>query len=270
MRITIAGLGHLGTITTSCLIESGYNVKPWDPSLSYRNPYPEVGVANLKEPVDVDDAVKDVDVIWITFDTPTPNGVPQVSLVFNWIDEILIHASNGQKVLISSQLPIGSARKLCEKYTNLKFYYSPENLRRGTAVNDFKNQKRIVIGAHGLPSEDISNIFKPFCSNIFWTSLESAEFIKHALNAFLATSIAFANELGEIAIKYGASPGAVEFALKSDERIGSKAYLAYNKGGLGPHLSRDIKYLLDLSPDSPLLNGVNSANKLWENNNKES
>jgi UDPglucose 6-dehydrogenase len=260
----------LGTTTAACLAEAGNDVIAWDPQ--ERQFFTEPGLNEVL--VQGSDKLKfgtaeecaSADIVWITFDTPIADNVADVDAVFAWANQVLVHCKHHQIVLVSSQLPVGSIAKMAAKYPHLVFACIPENLRRGKAVQDFKQPARIVIGTGAMLELRgiLEQLFKPFCQNLFWVGVETAEFVKHAINAWLATSVAFSNEIGELAIKYGASPEAIERAMKMDERIGEKAYIAYGKGGPGPHLSRDVGYLLDLAPDSNLLRGVKQANDEYD------
>jgi UDPglucose 6-dehydrogenase len=256
VRVAVCGLRHLGTVAAACLAEAGHQVIAWDPQPRehYNEPGLDAaldhGAANItfaNEPSECAGA----DVLWLTFDTPLSDGQADVGYVFQQADKILMHCDHDQ---------------LEAKYPHLTFACSPENLRRGKAVENFKNPGRVIIGTleRANTRDRINTLFAPFCTNMIWVSVESAEFIKHALNAWLAMSITFANELGNIAIKHGASPIAVELGLKSDDRIGQKAYLKYNAGGIGPHLSRDLQYLLEMAPESPLLHGIKRTSDAWE------
>lgn len=237
MKVAVCGSGLLAETARTCLAEAGTTVT---------------------------DKIPDADVIWLAYDTPLLDGQGVPSVVMGWADKALTEASPGQLVLVSSQLPVGSVRKMSDKYTHLKFFCSPENLRTGSAVENFKNPGRVIIGTPDYPNEVIASIFAPFCKNLFWCTIESAEMVKHAINAHLAAQIALTNELGRVAIKHGANPAAVEYALRSDERFSNKGYYHYGKGGLGAHLSRDVAYLLEMSPGAHMAYGIQCANDAWE------
>jgi len=180
-------------------------------------------------------------------------------------------------ILISTQLPVGSTRQVQEaffkKYPEKKliFAYSPENLRLGRAIESFSKPERIVVGLHNNKGkEKIEAVLKPFCNNIEWMSVESAEMTKHALNAFLAASISFINELAIICEKVGADAREVERGLKTDPRIGVRSYLKAGSAFAGGTLARDIVFLgsigKSLSIPTPLITAVNISNqehKMW-------
>jgi UDPglucose 6-dehydrogenase len=102
------------------------------------------------------------------------------------------------------------------------------------------------------------------CANLIWMSVESAEMTKHAINAFLATSVAFINEIAGLCELAGADAGEVERGLKSDQRIGPRAYLKAGPAFFGGTLARDIAYLTGMGRQyalpCPLFNGVDESN----------
>jgi len=118
--------------------------------------------------------------------------------------------------------------------------------------------------------EELEAIFKLFCDNIEWMSVESAEMTKHGLNAFLATSITFINEIAVLCEKVGADAREVERGLKSDPRIGMRSYLKAGAAFAGGTLARDVVFLdtigRSLSISTPLITAVNISNqghKMW-------
>jgi UDPglucose 6-dehydrogenase len=125
--------------------------------------------------------------------------------------------------------------------------YVPENLQLGQAIHRFMNPERIVIGADDEETLDkVTAFFYPIKTPKIRMNIRSAEMTKHALNAFLATSISFANEIANICDKIGADALQVADALRLDSRIGSKALLKPGLGFAGGTLARDIKVLQKL------------------------
>jgi UDPglucose 6-dehydrogenase len=225
MKISIIGHGHLAYVTAACM-EQFHKVN-----------------------VD-DDKIGDSEIVWVCYDTPVDSdGKPSSQVIIDRLDKILPNASVGTIVLISSQVPVGTCTLIQEKYLgSLSIACSPENLRRGKAVNDFMNPERIIVGTDGLQKvkEKIEELFAPLKKPIFWTSVESAEMVKHALNSFLALSIAFINEIDKVAKAAGADSADVAYGLQSDKRVG---FLSYLKPG-GPYtndtLGREIYTLIEL------------------------
>jgi UDPglucose 6-dehydrogenase len=113
------------------------------------------------------------------------------------------------------------------------------------------------------------DLFSPFCSHVEWMSIESAEMTKHALNAFLATSVTFINELARLCEEVGADAKEVERGLKSEGRIGPRAYLSPGAAFAGGTLARDLRFLVrrgrDVQVKTPLLQGVLASNDVHKN-----
>jgi UDPglucose 6-dehydrogenase len=122
--------------------------------------------------------------------------------------------------------------------------YVPENLRLGQAILRFLNPEAIVIGADNEATLNrVADLFNPLCCPKVRMNLKSAEMTKHALNMFLATSISFANELGNLCDCVGADFLKVAQALRLDSRIGPKALLKPGLGFSGGTLARDVRVL---------------------------
>jgi UDPglucose 6-dehydrogenase len=292
MKICVFGLQHLGCVTAACLADKGFVITGLDPNIEnveflnrgispifepnlneliYRN----LGI-NLKFTTDIKSALKDTKITWVTFDTPVDgNDIANTLYVKHQIFSLYPHLSPDTVILISSQLPVGSTRKLQEEHTRwfknyVTFAYSPENLRHGKAIEIFNNPERIIVGTNTKNNVNIlDKLFKTINPNIIWMSLESAEMTKHALNAFLATQITFINEISLICKETGADVEDVEKGLKSDSRIGKKAFLKAGKHYSGGTLGRDVQYLREISDDlnlkSTLLKSISESN----NNHKK-
>jgi UDPglucose 6-dehydrogenase len=153
-------------------------------------------------------------------------------------------------VLISSQVPVGTTGRLEQRYaqeypgTPVSFAYSPENIRLGRAIQVFTDPDRVVVGARtDTDRARLTWLFQPITSRIEWMSVESAEMTKHAINAFLATSVTFINEIAALCEQVGADAAEVERGLKTEARIGPKAYLSPGAAFAGGTLARDIVFL---------------------------
>ncbi|HEX4553024.1 MAG TPA: nucleotide sugar dehydrogenase [Xanthobacteraceae bacterium] len=290
MRVCVMGLWHLGCVTAGCLAAAGHDVVGLDAD-------PEViaelrkGVPPLFEPgleqlikdglasgalrfeTDGKSAVIDADVLWVTFDTPVDDDdCPQVEAVAGPVADIVPELPDGCLVLISSQLPVGTTRRLAgHAGARATFAYSPENLRLGKAIEVFTRPDRVVVGLQSEADRGkVTALLAPFTSNVVWMDLEAAEMTKHAINAFLATSVAFMNEIAALCEMVGADAKDVERGLKSEERIGPKAYLSPGGAYAGGTLARDVTTLADLGRklDVPigLLSAVrdsNSEHRSW-------
>jgi UDPglucose 6-dehydrogenase len=150
-------------------------------------------------------------------------------------------------VLISSQLPVGSCARLEKEFPQLHFASSPENLRLGKAIEAFEKADRAVVGIRTDAKRALlEQLFKPFAAQILFMRTESAEMVKHALNSFLAVSITFINEIARLCEQVGADAKEVSAGLKSEARIGPKAYLGPGGPFAGGTLARDVVTLTKL------------------------
>jgi len=294
LRIAVAGLWHLGIVTAACLAADGHDVVGWDSDstlvdglLRNRLPIAESGLADLvksqvsRAKLRFSSQLTDVrmnDVLWVCFDTPlNENDTADVSFVHNQILRLLPELSDGTQILISSQVPVGStahleaAYKLMSRPRGLSFAYSPENLQLGRAIEAFTDANRIVVGVRpDADREPLNRLLGPLTKEICWMSVESAEMTKLALNAFLGSSVAFINDVAVICEKTGADALEVERGLKTDNRIGPRAYLHAGAAFGGGTLGRDIAFLLKLADrhgiEARLLRGLKESNdihKTW-------
>ncbi len=290
MKICIYGTWHLGTVTAACLASKGYNVTGLDPNRQIiqdlSNGIPPLfepglqqliqdGLANgkLRFSTDVSNTLEEVDLVWICFDTPVDDSdQADTGSVIQSVKNILPFLKSETTVLVSSQLPVGSVTGLSldyqKLYPNRKVYFacSPENLRLGSALKAFNEPGRIVVGVDSEEAKArIEPVLKSICDTILWMSVPSAEMVKHALNGFLATSICFANEVATVCELTGADAKEVERGLKSDPRVGPRAYVAPGQAFGGGTLARDINYLVDVGIQNdvnlPLLSSVLPSNE---------
>ncbi|MHB8138581.1 MAG: UDP-glucose dehydrogenase family protein [Smithellaceae bacterium] len=294
MKVCVQGLWHLGSVTAACLASIGHDVIGLDtdqktiaglnqgkaplfePGL---NDLLQAGIANsnLRFTTDIADAVSNADVLWVAFDTPVDDeDRADIDFVLNQIKDSLPMLADGAVVLVSSQMPVGSIRKL-EVYVSdnlsnrsLGFACSPENLRLGKALDVFLKPDRIVVGVRTEDTRHkLEKLLLPVTDRIEWMSVESAEMTKHAINAFLATSVTFANEIAAICELVGADAKEVERGLKTETRIGPKAYLSPGGPFAGGTLARDIEFLGVVSRAkqlaTPLLSSVRVSNDEHKN-----
>lgn len=268
MTVCVYGLWHLGSVTAACLASRGIVTiglaETPDASAelsSGKAPLFEPGLdAMLAEGLqagklsftsDVAAALAPADLLWVNFDTPVDDDdVADVDYVLDRIRGTFAHLKDGAVVLISSQLPVGSTARLEKDFISIangrkvSFAYSPENLRLGDAIRVFTQSERIVIGIRDDAARRIIEpILKPFCDLLLWTRVESAEMIKHALNAYLATCVTFTNEIATVCEGVGADMSEVEGALRLDPRVGKKAYVRAGAAFGGGTLARDVQFL---------------------------
>ena len=295
MKICVQGLWHLGSVTAACLASVGHDVVGLDgdsKNISNLNQgkaplfepgldemiQNEINQGHLRFVQSFREALADAEVLWVTFDTPVDEeDHADVEFVLGKIKSVLPELNDGTVVLISSQIPVGSIKKLehfvKDNYIKKQicFAYSPENLRLGKSIDVFLNPDRIVVGTRNDETkEKLKKLFPPITNKIEWMSVESAEMTKHAINAFLATSVTFANELAAICELYGADAKEVERGLKTESRIGPRAYLSPGGPFAGGTLARDIDFLDKAAQEKalavPLLQSVrvsNNEHKKW-------
>ena len=294
MRICVQGLWHLGSVTAACLASVGHKVKGLDPDfLTVTNL--ALGNAPLFEP-DLDDllavglangnlsfyvnplqAITGAEVLWVTFDTPVnDDDDADVDFVQTQIQGALPFLAKNAIVLVSSQMPIGSIKRL-EAFSktnfpdkHFSFACSPENLRLGKALDVFLKPDRIVVGVRtDSDKKTLQRMLLPITNKIEWMSVESAEMTKHAINAFLGISVTFANEIASICELVGADAKEVERGLKTEARIGSKAYVSPGGPFAGGTLARDITFLANEGRAreliTPLLSAVRPSNEEHKN-----
>ena len=290
MRICVAGLWHLGVVTAASVAAAGHRVVAFDEDQAVVTglaegalPVDEPGLADLVRrelaagslsfTTDRQEAVRDAEVVWIAYDTPVDaDDRADVDFVVERARALVEAADPGAVILISSQLPVGTTGLLERSSPPRRtFAYSPENLRLGHAIAAFENPDRIVVGVR--PDGDrgrVEELLGSFSERIEWMGVESAELVKHGVNAFLALSITFANELAGIAERVGADAAEVERGLKTESRIGARAYLRPGGAFAGGTLARDIEYLTQIGEregtPTHLLGAVRASNdehKRW-------
>ncbi len=288
-RIAVVGLWHLGSVTAACLAGDGWPVLGLDPDPAVvtglrenRPPLHEPGLAELVAERQAagelafteigDPVIAQADVVWITFDTPVDDeDHADVDYVLDQSVRALVDAGLGALVVSSSQLPVGSIAELARRMSeagrdDLRFACVPENLRLGRAIEVFTKPDRFVAGVRDdRDRAQLEAILLRFTDHIEWMGVESAEMTKHALNAFLATSVAFINEVAAVCERVGADGAEVARGLKSEQRIGPRAYLSPGDAFAGGTLARDIVFLRELADreglPSGLVDGVAQSNR---------
>jgi UDPglucose 6-dehydrogenase len=231
-----------------------------------------LSASRLRFTTDPAGAVGGAEVVWVAFDTPVNDeDQADVESVLALVRQAFPHLRDGAVVLVSSQLPVGSVRRLESEFADVAdgrrvgFAASPENLRLGRAIEVFTHPDRVIVGVRdGKDRGVLERLFAPITTRIEWMSVESAEVTKHAINAFLATSVTFANEVAAICEHVGADAGEVERGLKTELRIGPKAYLSPGGAFAGGTLARDVVFLSALGREhgleTPLLGSVKRSN----------
>jgi UDPglucose 6-dehydrogenase len=293
-HVGVLGLWHLGSVTAACLAEGGFDVVGLDPDpevvaelAAGRPPVAEPGLAELIA-ADVEagrlrfatpdaDSLAHLGVLWVAFDTPVDEeDRVDTEFVVNHVRDVLPELDQGTLVVTSSQLPVGTVGRFEAMAAeagreDLEFAAVPENLRLGKALDSFRAAERFVAGVRSDAGHDaLAPLLEPFGESIEWMGVESAEMTKHALNGFLATSVAYINEIATISEAVGADAAEVSRGLKSDVRIGPRAYLGPGDAFAGGTLARDITTLRRVASENDLpanlVAGVadsNDAHRRW-------
>jgi UDPglucose 6-dehydrogenase len=265
MNVTVLGLWHLGCVTAACCARhfqvvgldfDAANIAKLDagqaplfePGL---NELLAAGLAAKKLSFTADPkiACAQADVLWLCYDTPVnEDDESDVDFVLANLRRALPHLPTGALVLISAQMPVGTCHTLEKEFPQFHFACSPENLRLGKAIDAFEKAERVVVGIRNDAKKPVlEKLFAPFTPQILFMRTESAEMVKHALNSFLALSITFINEIARLCERVGADAKEVSAGLKSEPRIGPKAYLGPGGPFAGGTLARDVVTLTKLA-----------------------
>jgi UDPglucose 6-dehydrogenase len=263
-KIAVIGLWHLGEIYSAGLAGLGHQVVGVDEDEKVVKDLME-GIPPLAEPGLSETIRKNIaagrlfystdikniigcDTVWFTFDTPV-NSRDESDLkpMLKMLRKAVPYIKSDALVVVSSQIPAGTSQMIRDiihkARPTLRFHYAytPENLRLGEALNNFLRPERVVIGAESdLAFELLSQILEGLDAVLVKMSPASAEVAKHALNAFLATSISFINDIADVCERVGADVLDVTKALRSDARIGERAALGAGMGFSGGTLGRDL------------------------------
>ncbi|HRI03587.1 MAG TPA: UDP-glucose/GDP-mannose dehydrogenase family protein [Pyrinomonadaceae bacterium] len=271
MHIAVIGTGYVGLVTGACFAEFGVDVTCVDvdhQKVDNLNkgiiPIYEPGLDKIVEKnvaanrlhftTDIKHAVENALVVFLAVGTPPqPDGTPDMSY-YRQAAKDVAEAMNGYKVLVTkSTVPVGTGKWLHEFVTaNLNFdtefgvASNPEFLREGAAITDFMRPDRVVIGSNDTRAIDVmKELYRPLYlieTPIVITSLEAAELIKYAANAFLATKITFINEIANLCDAIGCDVHDVARGMGMDNRIGRK-FLHPGPGYGGSCFPKDTRAL---------------------------
>ncbi|MEK7217342.1 MAG: nucleotide sugar dehydrogenase, partial [Chloroflexota bacterium] len=264
-RIAVIGLWHLGCVVSAGLAHLRHKVAAmdFDPAVVHRlqqgvPPVFEPGLAELigqqvlagvlSFHLRAEEVLAGAEYVLITFDTPVDeNDQSDLAPLYAAVDAIAAQASGPVHVVVMSQVPVGTCQRLAERLRalapRLRFALlcQPENLRLGEALRAFLQPVVIVVGAADpAAAENLLRLYEGVDAPRLVMSWQSAEMAKHALNAFLATSVSFANELADLAAAAGADVRDVMRVLRLDRRIGPQAFLSPGPGFSGGTLARDV------------------------------
>lgn len=290
MKITIAGTGYVGLVTGVCLADVGHTITCFDiderkiEDLNEgKSPIYEPGLEDLitkniqaqrlyftSEP---ETAYADADCIFIAVGTPeNEDGSANLSYVEQAAIMIAEYIHKDTVIVVKSTVPVGTNERIgriikerVDPSINIEIASNPEFLREGSAIHDTFNGDRIVIGTEsGETARLLKSIYEPLNIPIVVTDIRSAEMIKYASNAFLATKISFINEIANLCEKTGANIEEVAEGMGYDKRIGNQ-FLRAGIGYGGSCFPKDTKALNYLAKqydfDFRILESVINVNK---------
>ena len=277
------GAGWVGLVTAACFADLGHEVHCRDivqakvDALSQGEvPIYEPGLAELLErsrerlhfTTDMDEVLSAAQLLFCCVDTPpTYSGDADLSRVETVLEEV--GDSNDHALVMKSTVPVGTGRSIRRDRDELGYVSNPEFLKEGTAVKDFMEPDRVVIGSDGDGSsgfaDRVAKLYEPLGAPIIRTDVASAEMIKLASNAFLATKISFINEIANVSEEVGADVTEVAKGMGLDDRIGPK-FLRAGVGFGGSCFPKDVSALKQLAGNTgyhfQLLTAVIEVNEL--------
>lgn len=277
MKITVVGTGYVGLVSGVCFSDFGHEVVCVDKStrkIEMLNqgevPIYEPGLdAVMERNVEAGrlsfttnhaDAVAGAEAIFIAVGTPSRRGDGHADLdfVFAAAEDVARALTGYAVIVVKSTVPVGTTRRIQEiiNTTNPDLAFdvasNPEFLRQGAAVRDFMRPDRVVVGVESERARTVmADVYKPLFLRDFpivYTDLESAEMIKYASNAFLATKISFINEIAALCERTGADVKTVARGMGLDGRIGSK-FLHAGPGYGGSCFPKDTRALARIGQD---------------------
>ena len=267
--ICVVGAGHVGLVTAACLAELGHRVTCVDVdedrveslrsgSVPIHEPGLDALIARhtaggaLKFTTSYEEALEGVEFIFVAVNTPsTPEGAADLRYVRRAARQIGHALKNGRPIIVNkSTVPVGTAetvdhilRQEASGLGELPVVSNPEFLREGTAIEDFMKPDRVVLGCRDREAaRRVADLYGPLEAPVLITDPETAEMIKYASNAFLATKISFINEIANICEALGADIKEVAAGMGYDPRIG-REMLQAGLGYGGSCFPKDVKAL---------------------------
>ncbi|MBI3632147.1 MAG: UDP-glucose/GDP-mannose dehydrogenase family protein [Candidatus Vogelbacteria bacterium] len=289
MKISVIGTGYVGLVTGVCFAELGDEVSCIDIDKEKIeklkkgiSPIYEPGIEKLlKKNINngrlkffnnTKEGITKAEVIFIAVGTPPKDdGTVETKYVESAAETIGRALDHFAVIVNKSTVPIGTGERvkgIISKHCKQKFdvVSNPEFLREGQALNDFMKPDRVVIGVESVKAHGImARLYRPVKTEVMFTNLRTAEMIKYASNAYMATSISFINSLAELCEKIGADVRDVAQGMKLDKRVGKYAFLNAGPGYGGSCFPKDVKGLLSIARqkevDLPLLRVAEDINK---------
>lgn len=282
----VIGIGYVGLVTAACFADLGHTVVCMDidsekiSSLRQGNiTIFEPGLEELvrknrermKFTTSLEDVFENCEIVFIAVDTPpTFTGDADLSRVFAVMASLPGLSTNRHILVMKSTVPVGTGNKigaeLARQGVDVDYVSNPEFLREGSALYDFMNPDRIVIGArHPESGARVKALYEGLDAPVVETNIPTAEMIKYASNAFLATKISFINEIANVCEEVGADVTIVAKGMGYDQRIGPH-FLNAGIGFGGSCFPKDVAALKQLAGNSgyhfQLLTAVIEVNEL--------
>lgn len=289
MNIAVFGTGYVGLTTGACLAELDNTVTCIDIDKEKIErlkqgdiPFYEPGLEELVLKntrtnrlffeTDGTKVLGKSEVAFIAVGTPSDEeGKVDLSQVISVAETIAKNIKEYKIIVDKSTVPPGTGelvRSIVSRYYSGEFdvVSNPEFLREGSAIDDFMHPDRVVIGDSGRKAREVMlSLYRPLNCPIIFTDVETAEMIKYASNAYLATSISFINSIANICEKVGADVEKVAEGMRYDKRIGKHAFLSAGVGYGGSCFPKDVKALLHIAKennvDFDLLQAVEEVNQ---------
>jgi UDPglucose 6-dehydrogenase len=280
--IGVIGAGWVGLVTAACFAELGHRVVvreivggKVEALRRGEVPIHEPGLAEVIErngerltfTTEVKELLDGPRLLFVCVQTPpTYSGDADLSAVQRALEEI--GEPQGKALVMKSTVPVGTGRTIHRDAPELAYVSCPEFLREGTAVEDFMHPDRVVIGVEEgdeWAADAVQALYEPLGGPVIRTDVASAEMVKLASNAFLATKISFINEIANVCEEVGADVSEVASGMGLDDRIGPK-FLRAGAGYSGSCLPKDVSGLKQLAGNSgyhfQLLTSVIEVNEL--------
>ena len=285
--VGMIGIGYVGLVTGTCLAELGNHVVCMDIDgekiaalKEGRIPIYEPGLPELieknRERMTFTTSLSDIfdrcELVFIAVDTPlTFTGDADLSRVFAVMSALPGLSADHHILVMKSTVPVGTGSKISSELArqevgNIDYVSNPEFLREGSAIKDFLNPDRVIIGSRDAEAgEKVAAFYKNLDTPVLRTNIPTAEMIKYASNAFLATKISFINEIANVCEEVGADVTVVADGMGYDQRIG-KHFLNAGIGFGGSCFPKDVTALKQIAGNSgyhfQLLTAVIEVNEL--------
>jgi UDPglucose 6-dehydrogenase len=277
VRVAMIGAGYVGLVSGACIADFGHHVTCVDKDRTkisalndgeipiYEPGLREIVSSNIRQgrlsfTTTLNDALNEAEAVFIAVGTPSRrgDGHADLSYVYEATREIAAALTGFTVIITKSTVPVGTGDEVERIIRELRpdievaVASNPEFLREGSAIHDFKHPDRIIIGTDDERAKKaIAEIYRPLSLNqapILYTGRRTAELIKYAANAFLATKVTFINEIADLCEKVGADVQEVARGIGLDNRIGAK-FLHAGPGFGGSCFPKDLRALIKTAQD---------------------